>query len=79
MVEKHQYNSDQVLFYPLVKRNVFDRIMDYLDNNKDELESQASGMNAQLVNDLNKYFERIIELEQSKGIQMRLPFDFILK
>ncbi len=79
LIDKNHYSSDQVLYYPLVKRNFIDKLMSFVENNKDEIEAETKGESSRWLNTLNTYVDRIRQLEQSSGIQMRMPFDLILQ
>ncbi len=60
----------KVLYYPFVEENPFEAIMEQLNSDK-----QAKvAANMQVPAELIKHYQKLAQLENMTGIQMRLPF-----
>lgn len=75
VAEKNNFSSSQVIYYPIVKRTFFDKLSDYIEDNKDDLDIEDENIQSEIVNDFNSYLKALYRLESMVGIQMRMPFE----
>lgn len=65
----------KVLYYPLRKE---DKWMDLLEQFEEQNNTSIHSANSTIPKNLIKYFKQLKTLENKTGLQMRLPFDFII-
>lgn len=65
----------KVLYYPLRKE---DKWMDLLEQFEEQNNTSIHSANSTIPKNLIKYFYQLKTLENKTGLQMRLPFDFII-
>jgi len=64
------------LYYPLIKT---DQLADLLEQLGDENQTAVSISSTQLPNAVIKYYKQLKSLEDIQGIQMRLPYEFVIE
>ena len=69
----------KVIYYPKVKEDKFSTIIKMIEQETDDEESRLRLKQSTLPNELLEQYERIKALESKMGIQMRLPYDLVVR
>ena len=67
--------DQKVLYYPHVKEDKFGELLEQLEEKNATIKMSNSGLPADLV----EYYAKIKEFEHMHGIQMRMPFELVIK
>jgi protease-4 len=69
----------KVIYYPKVKEDKFSTIIKMIEQETDDEESRLRLKQSTLPNELLEQYERIKALESKMGIQMRMPYDLVVR
>jgi protease-4 len=69
----------KVIYYPKVKEDKFSTIIKMIEQETDDEESRLRLKQSTVPNELLEQYERIKALESKMGIQMRLPYDLVVR
>lgn len=71
--EKAGIKKKKVLYYPLVKEDKFEALLEQLSE-QDEESVDVKALQPQLPKELLEYYEQLKTIESYSGIQMRMPY-----
>ena len=74
--KKSKIYSPKILYYPILEEDFLSGLVEKLDENS---KTDASISNTELPELLLEYYSQLKKLEAMKGIQMRLPYDMMIK
>jgi protease-4 len=72
-------NDAKVIYYPKVKEDKFSAIFKMIEKESADEESRLHVKNSSLPTELIEHYERIKSIESKMGIQMRLPYELIVR
>lgn len=67
----------KVIYYPIVKKNTLSEIAEMIEQQQDEEESVQ--MEMAIPQELKALYARIQKIERMSGIQMRMPFEYVME
>ncbi|NBP74660.1 MAG: hypothetical protein EBU61_01330, partial [Crocinitomicaceae bacterium] len=67
----------KVIYYPIVKKNTLSEITEMIEQQQDEEENSVK-MDVAIPTELKAIYARIKKIESMAGIQMRMPFEYIM-
>jgi protease-4 len=70
-------SSPKVIYYPIVKKNTLSEITEMIEQQQDEEENSVK-MDVAIPTELKAIYARIKKIENMAGIQMRMPFEYIM-
>ena len=70
-------SAPKVIYYPIVKKNTLSEIAEMIEQQQDEEESIK--MDMAIPKELKAIYARIKKIESMAGIQMRMPFEYVMK
>jgi len=69
----------KVIYYPKVKEDKFSAIFKMIEKESADEESRLHVKNSSLPTELMEHYERIKSIESKMGIQMRLPYELVVR
>ena len=72
------HSSPKVIYYPIVKKNTLSEIAEMIEQQQEEEESSVK-MDVAIPTELKAIYARIKKIESMAGIQMRMPFQYIME
>lgn len=70
-------NNPKVVYYPIVKKNTLSEIADMIEQQQEE--DETIQMDIAIPTELKALYARIKKIESMSGIQMRMPFEYVMK
>jgi len=70
-------NNPKVVYYPIVKKNTLSEIADMIEQQQEE--DETIQMDIAIPTELKALYARIKKIERMSGIQMRMPFEYVMK
>ena len=70
-------NNPKVVYYPIVKKNTLSEIADMIEQQQEE--DETIQMDIAIPKELKALYARIKKIESMSGIQMRMPFEYVMK
>jgi protease-4 len=70
-------SAPKVIYYPIVKKNTLSEITEMIEQQQDEEENSVK-MDVAIPTELKAIYARIKKIESMAGIQMRMPFEYIM-
>jgi protease-4 len=68
----------KVIYYPIVKKNTLSEIAEMIEQQQDEEENSVK-MDVAIPTELKAIYARIKKIESMAGIQMRMPFEYVME
>lgn len=72
-------NDAKVIYYPKIKEDKFGAIIKLIEQETNDEESSLHIKKSSLPNELIEYYDRIKSIESKMGIQMRMPYELIVR
>lgn len=70
-------NNPKVVYYPIVKKNSLSEIAEMIEQQQEE--DETIQMDIAIPTELKALYARIKKIESMSGIQMRMPFEYVMK
>lgn len=70
-------NNPKVVYYPIVKKNSLSEIAEMIEQQQEE--DETIQMDIAIPKELKALYARIKKIESMSGIQMRMPFEYVMK
>lgn len=70
--------SPKVIYYPIVKKNALSEIAEMIEQQQEE-EDASVKMDIAIPTELKAIYARIKKIESMAGIQMRMPFEYLVE
>ncbi|MDP4760819.1 MAG: signal peptide peptidase SppA [Crocinitomicaceae bacterium] len=70
-------NNPKVVYFPIVKKNTLSEIADMIEQQQEE--DETIQMDIAIPTELKALYARIKKIESMSGIQMRMPFEYVMK
>lgn len=70
--------SPKVIYYPIVKKNALSEIAEMIEQQQEE-EDASVKMDIAIPTELKAIYARIKKIESMAGIQMRMPFEYVVE
>jgi len=71
-------SAPKVIYYPIVKKNTLSEIAEMIDQQQEE-EDASVKMDVAIPTELKAIYARIKKIESMAGIQMRMPFEYVME
>jgi protease-4 len=71
-------SAPKVIYYPIVKKNTLSEITEMIEQQQDEEENSVK-MDVAIPTELKAIYARIKKIESMAGIQMRMPFEYVME
>jgi protease-4 len=68
----------KVIYYPIVKKNTLSEIAEMIEQQQEEEENSVK-MDVAIPTELKAIYARIKKIESMAGIQMRMPFEYVME
>lgn len=72
-----QLSQPKVIYYPIAQKSSFSEIVELIEQQQEENESVKIDM--AIPHELKAIYARIKKIESMAGIQMRMPFEYVVK
>ena len=72
-------SAPKVIYYPIVKKNTLSEIAEMIEQQQEEEEETSVKMDVAIPAELKAIYARIKKIENMAGIQMRMPFEYIME
>lgn len=70
-------NNPKVVYFPIVKKNTLSEIAEMIEQQQEE--DETIQMDIAIPTELKALYARIKKIESMSGIQMRMPFEYVMK
>lgn len=70
-------NNPKVVYFPIVKKNTLSEIAEMIEQQQEE--DETIQMDIAIPTELKAFYARIKKIESMSGIQMRMPFEYVMK
>jgi len=70
--------APKVIYYPIVKKNTISEIAEMIEQQQEEEETSVK-MDVAIPTELKAIYARIKKIESMAGIQMRMPFEYVVQ
>ncbi len=71
-------SAPKVIYYPIVNKNTLSEIAEMIEQQQEEEENSVK-MDVAIPTELKAIYARIKKIESMAGIQMRMPFEYVMK
>ncbi len=71
-------SAPKVIYYPIVKKNTLSEIAEMIEQQQEDEETSVK-MDVAIPTELKAIYARIKKIESMAGIQMRMPFEYVME
>ena len=71
-------SAPKVIYYPIAQKNTLSEIAEMIEQQQDEEENSVK-MDVAIPKELKAIYARIKKIESMAGIQMRMPFEYVME